>query len=142
MNIAFFLTPKIEVVFISEDFTLDKTLKIMEKNKYSAVPIIDNKGKYIGTLTEGDILWYIEEKLKKEDFSLENIKRISIKQVPRKFKNSAVKINSNIENLIGLAVSQNFVPVVDDENTFIGIIKRSAIIDYCYEKLKNKEFIL
>lgn len=142
MNIAFFLTPKIEVIFIREDFTLDKTLKIMEKNKYSAIPIIDTKGKYVGTLTEGDILWYIEDKLKKEDFNLKNIKRISINQVPRKFKNSAVKINSNMENLIGLAVSQNFVPVVDDENTFIGIIKRSVIIDYCYERLKNKEIII
>ena len=142
MNIAFFLTPKIEVVFITEDLTLDKTLNIMEKNKYSAVPIIDQKGKYIGTLTEGDILWYIEDKLKKEDFNLENIKKVSIKQVPRKVKNSAVRINSNIENLIGLAVSQNFVPVVDDENTFIGIIKRSVIIDYGYEKLKDKKIII
>ena len=29
---------------------------------------------------------------------------------------------------------QNFVPVVDDEGVFIGIIRRKDIIQYCYEK--------
>ncbi|MFX0549033.1 CBS domain-containing protein [Hathewaya histolytica] len=137
MNIAFFLTPKIEVVYVTENSTLGKTLKIMEKNKYSAIPIIDDKGKYVGTLTEGDILWYIQEKLNKNNLNLENIYITPLKQIPRKVKNSPVKINSNIENLIILSISQNFVPVVDDENTFIGIIKRSIIINFCYEELKT-----
>jgi predicted transcriptional regulator len=39
-----------------------------------------------------------------------------------------------MEDLISLAKSQNFVPVVDDMNRFIGIVRRSDIIDYC-EKL-------
>ena len=35
------------------------------------------------------------------------------------------------------AMNQNFVPVVDDQNKFIGIITRKSIIEYCYEKLKK-----
>jgi CBS-domain-containing membrane protein len=48
--------------------------------------------------------------------------------------NLAVSIDANMEDLVSLAKTQNFVPVVDDMNRFIGIVRRSDIIDYC-EKL-------
>ena len=49
----------------------------------------------------------------------------------------AVSADSDMEDLIQKAMNQNFVPVVDDQNKFIGIITRKSIIEYCYEKLKN-----
>ena len=57
MNILFFLTPKSEVAYISEDDTLRQALEKMEYHKYSAVPIVSRTGRYVGTLTEGDLLW-------------------------------------------------------------------------------------
>ncbi len=42
-----------------------------------------------------------------------------------------------MEDLILLAKNQNFVPVVDDQGIFIGIIKRSDIINYCADLLFN-----
>jgi CBS domain containing-hemolysin-like protein len=47
-----------------------------------------------------------------------------------------VSIDANIEDLIATSMNQNFVPVVDDKDTFIGIIKRRDIIEYCYDKIK------
>ena len=55
MNILFFLTPKSEVAYISEDDTLRQALEKMEYHKYSAVPIVSRTGRYVGTLTEGDL---------------------------------------------------------------------------------------
>lgn len=55
-----FLTPKSEVAFIYDDETLRQALEKMEHHKYSAVPIINRMGKYIGTITEGDMLWGIK----------------------------------------------------------------------------------
>ena len=60
MNILFFLTPKSEVAYISEEDTLRQALEKMEYHKYSAIPIISRTGRYIGTLTEGDLLWGIK----------------------------------------------------------------------------------
>ena len=57
MNILFFLTPKSEVAYINEDDTLRQALEKMEHHRYSAIPIISRTGRYIGTLTEGDLLW-------------------------------------------------------------------------------------
>ena len=57
MNILFFLTPKEDVTYIHDTYTLGRTLERMEEHKYSCIPIINDRGKYVGTLTEGDMLW-------------------------------------------------------------------------------------
>ena len=62
MNILFFLTPKSEVAYVHDTDTLRQVLEKMEHSRYSAVPVIGKKdGRYIGTLTEGDLLWYIKD---------------------------------------------------------------------------------
>ena len=55
MNILFFLTPKNEVAYIYDDQTLRQALEIMEYHRYTAIPMINKQGKYIGTITEGDL---------------------------------------------------------------------------------------
>ena len=42
-----------------------QTLEKMEYHRYSSIPIINKKGEYVGTMTEGDLLWSI-----KNDFNL------------------------------------------------------------------------
>ena len=138
MNIAFFLTPKNEVVYENINSTMRQVMEKMERYGYTAIPLIDNNGKYIGTLTEGDLLWQLKNT---PDLNFKNTNAVLIKDINRKLKHKPVSINSNIESLITLAVSQNFVPVVDDDNTFIGIIKRSDIIDYCYKSLKQNNIL-
>jgi CBS domain-containing protein len=40
-----------------------------------------------------------------------------------------------MHELVARATSQNFVPVVDDKDTFIGIVTRGNIIQYCSQQL-------
>ncbi len=134
MNILFFLTPKHEVDFIYDTFSVRQVLEKMEQHKFSAVPIINENGKYIGTITEGDILWYIKEKNR---FDLMLSEKIQIKNIKRKRDNLPVSANSNVEDLIEKSLEQNFIPVVDDNEIFIGIVKRKDIIEFCYEKYKK-----
>lgn len=135
MNILFFLTPKSDVAFIYEDETLRQALERMEYHKYSSVPMINRKGKYIGTLTEGDFLWGIKNKF---NLNLKEAESIPITAIDRKSDNRPVNANSNMEDLIDKALQQNFVPVVDDQDNFIGIITRRDIIRYFYDKLEKE----
>ncbi|MCL7749382.1 CBS domain-containing protein [Halalkalibacter alkaliphilus] len=127
MNISFFLVPKAEVAYLDLDSTMRQALEKMEYHKYSAVPIIDRHGKYIGTLTEGDLLWQVKDI---QSFTLELAEQIQLKDIPRKMKNKPVRIESKMKDLLTLAISQNFIPVVDDHGIFIGIIRRREIIEY------------
>ena len=137
MNIAFFLTPKNEVVYEKPSSTMRQALERMEYHRYSSVPLVDESGIYVGTLTEGDLLWKLKNT---PNLSFNDTNKILIKDIPRHISNKAVLINADIESLISLAKDQNFVPVVDDNGVFIGIIKRSDIITYCYNLLyENNE---
>ncbi|RDY24703.1 CBS domain-containing protein [Romboutsia maritimum] len=133
MNILFFLTPKSEVAYIYEDYTMRQALEKMEYHRYSAIPIINKEGKYVGTITEGDLLWTLKNDLSLDLRSIEDIPIMSIK---RRMDNTPVSIDANIEDLISKSMNQNFVPVIDDQEIFIGIIKRRDIIGYCYEKMR------
>ena len=131
MNILFFLTPKSEVAYISEEDTLRQALEKMEHHKYSAIPIISRTGRYIGTLTEGDLLWGIKNQY---HLDLKGAEKIPITAIKRRLDNRPVKADADMEDLIGKALNQNFVPVLDDQKCFIGIITRKDIIQYFYKK--------
>lgn len=128
MNIAFFLTPKRSIEYVTVDVSMAEVIDKMESNTFTAYPLLDNDGKYVGVITEGDLLWKLKAT---PGLRIEDTDTILIGDVARHTKSKTVLIDANIDDLINLAKSQNFVPVVDDEGTFIGIIKRSDIINYC-----------
>ena len=111
-----------------------QALEKMEYHHYTALPLIDPDGRYAGTLTEGDLLWKLKNT---PGLTFEGTEKVYLKDIPRRTINLPVQIGSNISDLISLAVDQNFVPVVDDNNIFIGIIRRREIIEYCARLLES-----
>ena len=123
MNILFFLTPKSEVAYISEEDTLRQALEKMEYHKYSAIPIISRTGRYIGTLTEGDLLWGIKNQY---HLDLKGAEKIPITAIKRRLDNRPVKADADMEDLIGKALNQNFVPVLVHEKTLSSTFIKKA----------------
>lgn len=138
MNILVFLKPKSQVEYIEDDFTIRQTLEKLQHHHYTAIPIINSKGEYVATISDGDILWYIKERM---DLTYKKAERINIMEVPRHHDNIAINSSKNVEELVNLAVNQNFIPVVDDLNRFIGIVTRKSIIEYCFKEINKKEEI-
>lgn len=131
MNVAFFLSPKSEVVYLYEDMTLRQAMEKMEFHRYQSLPVLTTDGKYAGVVTEGDLLWAFKSR---PGFTFQEAEKMMLSDIPRHFHYNAVAINQPMDSLIDAAYRQSFVPVVDDALTFIGIIKRSDIIRYFYKK--------
>ena len=127
MNIAFFITPKHQSVCLNKDATMRQALEKMEYHRYTAIPIVDKKGRYVGTLTEGDLLWKMKNT---PNLTFEGTNKIPLKKVPKNMSNHPVSINAEIEEVIDLIMKQNFIPVVDDQKIFVGIITRKAVMSY------------
>ena len=137
MNILFFLTPKENVAYVYSDYSLRQVLEKMEFHRYASIPIIDPDGRYVGTVTEGDLLWAFKEH---HITDLKSMEDITVMQIRRRMNNHAVHTSVDIEDLVGNAMNQNFVPVTDDRGVFIGIVTRKQIIIFLYEQyLKQKE---
>ena len=135
-NILFFLTPKALCVYLYDDFTLRQALEKMEVAGYAALPILTRTGEYRGTITEGDVLWAMKNLC---GLNLKQAERIRIMDISRRRDNLPVPVNTSMHELVERAQTQNFVPVVDDKDTFIGIITRSSIIKYCQWQLYTED---
>lgn len=136
MNVAFFLIPKKNIVFLKENATMRQALERMEFHSYSAVPLINDEGKYAGTITEGDLLWKLKNT---PGLSFENTEDIKLSEVKQHVQNLPVTIDAQMEDLLSRAIVQNFVPVVDDQQIFIGIVRRREMIEYCSKLLIQRK---
>ena len=135
-NILFFLTPKALCAFVYDDYTVRQALEKMESAGYAALPILSKHGEYRGTLTEGDLLWALKN-MCYMDIRQAEARRIM--EITRRKDNVPVKVTTGMQDLVQRASSQNFVPVVDDKDAFIGIVTRSAIIKYCSQQLFQED---
>ena len=138
MNIAYFLTPKGSVAYLYEDCTLRQGLEKLRHHGYSAIPVIRRDGSYVGVVREGDFLWQLMGSSGEEDISLRSLEQLQIRDIVHR-DHPAVSITVSMEELLSSAATQNFVPVVDDRGIFIGIVRRQAIIRYCYDKSRKIE---
>ena len=131
-NILFFLLPKAMCAFVYDDYTIRQALEKMESSGFAALPILTKRGEYRGTLTEGDLLWALKNMCY---LDMRQAEARRIMEISRRKDNVPVRVTANMHDLVERASSQNFVPVVDDKDAFIGIITRSAIIKYCSGQL-------
>lgn len=131
MNLLYFLTPKVDVAYLEDDYTLRQAMEKMEYHRYSSIPILNKAGEYVGTITEGDLLWAIK---REHNLTLQDAEDIPLMSIPRKKDYKCVHVETSMDDLVMAAMSQNFVPVIDGKNSFIGLVKRNSIIRYCYDK--------
>ena len=135
MNILFFLTPKSDVAYIYDNYSLRQVLEKMEYHKYSCIPVIGVDGKYVGTITEGDLLWGLKER---GAFDLKKAEEVPIRSFERRMDYAPVRIDSDMEDLLDKALRQNFVPVIDDQEKFIGIVTRKDVIRFYYDEYRKQ----
>ena len=141
MNIAFFLTPKNDVAYPFDDDSLRQGLEKLRHHGYTAVPVLTRTGKYVGTISEGDCLWYLLQcSVRNHPLTLKQAEDTLVRQALPADKNPPVRITASIEQLLMKATDQNFVPVIDDLESFIGIVTRKDIIKYFLnQKYKHQD---
>lgn len=129
-SIIFLLTVKASIAFLDAGCSLRQGLEKMRYHGYTAMPVIAEDGTYVGTVSEGDFLWHM---LDYETYSMKAHENFPISDILRAGWNPAVKINTTLDDLLPRMMEQNFVPVVDDREKFIGIITRKNVIKHYYQ---------
>ena len=133
MNIAYFLLPKSRIAYLYDDFTFRQGLEKMRNRGYTAIPVITRDGRYVGTVSEGDFLWRL---LDTDDPSMKKAEELRVRDIIGS-KYPAVRITVTMDALLESAMNQNFIPVIDDLDNFIGIVTRRDIISYLAKENEN-----
>lgn len=132
MNIINLLKPKSTVSYIVSTQTLEKTIAILKESGYATIPVISETGIYLGTISEGDILWYINEN------GMDQLTKAFANDIVNKKRNPAVHDIVDSRTIVDNIMAQNFLCMVDDRECFIGIITRKDIIKYLKERADKK----
>ncbi|MBP1529268.1 MAG: CBS domain-containing protein [Erysipelotrichaceae bacterium] len=129
-NVLFLLTPKTQLACLKDSMNVRQALEKMRAHGFTAIPLISEEGEYLGTISEGDLLWHI---VNGEKISMEDLEETKITSLLRKNRFPAVKVDAEIGELVNLIINQNFVPVVDDRNVLMGIVTRRRVMQELFK---------
>ena len=130
MNVAFFLIPKSHVAYLTEGSSFRQGMEKLRRYGYTAIPVVANDGRYMGSISEGDFLWNVMSlgSIDSQDLEDACIDQIVSDRTP------PVGVNTPVEELMDKLLDQNFVPVVDDRHMFVGIVTRRSVMAYLMDK--------
>lgn len=136
MNIMRFVVPKSLVEYVTVENTVRQALEKMRFHRYVAIPVIDDDGKYVGTLRNDDIFTYF---LDSGSFDTKSAERDRVGEIIGGAYNPPVYHNCSMDDLIDKVREHNFVPVVDDRGCFVGIILRRDILNFLFNHYSTNE---
>lgn len=133
-NHLFYLIPKSDVVYLYNHQSFKEAYSLFRKHSYTAMPVINKRGQYVGTISEGDLLRTLALSLEHPEIDLD---QFTVRDIDFKTKAEACRVDESFETVLELATHQNFVPLVDDQNVFIGILRRQELIKELLNYLKE-----
>lgn len=136
MNTAMLLKPKSMVAYIYGDLSAGDGLREFIEHGFTAVPVIDRDGMYIGVVSERDFLYRILETKSVEAISADDLTVADLADCSR-FE--SVTIDADVATLFNRIIEQNFVPVVDSRGMFSGIVTRKDVLMRMDCKLKQAD---
>ncbi len=122
MNIFSILIPKQMLTYLNCNDPLDKALEFILSSGYTAVPIIDDEGIYVGIASEGDFLRGVME------YGLADLGKYTVSDILKFDPEGAVLNTVDRQEVYEKILDRNFLAVTDDRGCFVGIITRKSVI--------------
>jgi len=136
MNAGSFLLDKSKCCYLYDDLKVGESLEKMERARYQTIPVIERStGHYLYSISEGDILF----KIKSCGLPYLSVKELPISSIDVERLHVSVRSTADVDELAELIVNQNFVPIVDENEGFLGIVTRKSIIYYLLGLVKDRK---
>ena len=118
-----FLTPAEKLAALIDSHNADHAILVLSQITYSRIPVVTYDRRFVGTIGLRDILAYqMEQGLTDEQMASTDIVHMTKKDV------AVVAPDYNITEVLHKLVDEPFLPVVNDEGMFQGIITRKSIL--------------
>lgn len=140
-----FLIPMDNVAIFVDTNKLNHAVLVLSKNKYAKIPVVDKDVKFVGIVGLTEIISFmIENNLPMDELVNHHVLEV-VKEV------NTVNPDYTLEEILHHLVDEPFLPVVAEDNMFIGIITRKELLkavnalahefDKEYIVLRKKELI-
>ncbi|MFD1431311.1 MULTISPECIES: cyclic-di-AMP-binding protein CbpB [Lacticaseibacillus] len=123
-NRKHFMIPGEVVASVAEDNKLRHAFLVLTKVRYAKIPVLDNADHFKGLLSLSMIT---ETMLGMDDVSLTSLDTMCVKDVMQTDVHT-VEDPYDLENVLHLLVDDAFLPVVQADGTFTGIVTRREVM--------------
>ena len=118
-----FLTPAENLAVLIDSHNADHAILLLSQMTYTRVPVVTDEKEFVGTIGLRDILAYqMEQGLSQEAMADTDIVHMTKKDV------AVVEPDYRLTDVLHKLVDESFLPVVDAEGIFQGIITRKSIL--------------
>lgn len=119
-----YLIPSANVATLTDTNNLEHALLVLTNIGYSKIPVLNKQEELVGLVSLSNV---VSEMFDTESFNPDRLATIQVKDV-METEVKCIQQPYNIEKILNYLVDGNFLPVVDDNNLFEGIITRKEII--------------
>lgn len=112
------------VATVNENNNLQHVFLVLTKIKYSKIPVLDNDNHFKGLISLSMIT---DQMLTNEGVDGNKLESILVKDVMQTDVH-AIYERENLEVILRYLVDENFLPYIDEDDIFMGIITRREIL--------------
>lgn len=112
------------VAHVNEDNTLQHAALVLTNTGYNSIPVLDNDDHFVGIVSLAAIikLMFDLDEIDAEKINSLYVRDIMVADYPMLYH------AEDLETALHLLVDHNYVPVVDDEEHFKGIVTRKSML--------------
>ena len=119
-----FIVPAENVATVLYNHPLEHALLILSKVGYAKIPVLDSEDHLVGLISLANI---VNKMMGLTGFDYRLLEGLTVADV-MEVNVPTVTQTEDLENVLHLLVNGSFLPVVDEENVFEGIITRKEIL--------------
>lgn len=117
-----FLTPAEKLAVIVDTHNMDHAKLLLSHMTYSRVPVVTEDNRFFGTIGLTEIIRYQSENELSDDQLDQDVARIVKTDV------ATVPADYHLEDVLRKLIDEAFLPVVGENQKFLGIITRKSIL--------------
>ena len=117
-----FLTPADKLAVIIDSHNMDHAKLLLSHMSFSRVPVVTEDNRFVGTIGLNEIIQYQAENELSDEELYQDISLIANRDV------ASVKENYELADILRKRIDESFLPVLGENDEFLGIITRKAIL--------------
>ena len=127
-----YLTPAEDLALVMSNHKAGHVMLLLTRNGYSRIPVMSTDKRYMGTISMADILAYQA----KEGLSEKDLMELEIIEMLN-HKIEILTDEADLTEILHKIVDFPFLPVIDGQGIFLGIITRKKVLKSINSLLHN-----
>lgn len=122
---------------VNEDHSVQHAALVLATTGYNSIPVLDNQDHFVGVISLAAIIQVMFEL---DDIDSDNIDSLYVRDL-MDTDYPILKDQNDLDTMLHLLVDRNYIPIVDNNRVFQGIVTRKSMlkgVNYLAHRLESE----